>query len=72
MPDMKPVASTSIAAIGYDAEKRELHIRFIDPAGTWVYHEVAPFTAAAFLRSTSKGTFFNDALKGRYETTRLA
>jgi len=71
MPDMKPVASSSIAAIGYDATTGELHIRFIDPPGTWVYYGIAPFTAEAFLRAESKGAFFNDALKDRYRYARL-
>jgi hypothetical protein len=71
MPDMKPVTSSSIAAIGYDPRTGELHIRFIDPPGTWVYYGVAPFTAEAFLRSESKGAFFNDVLKAKYRYDRL-
>jgi KTSC domain-containing protein len=72
MPEMQPVASSSIAAIGYDADKAELYIRFYDAPGTWVYYGVGALTAKDFLRAESKGAFFNEVLKGKYRYARLA
>jgi len=66
VPEMHIVSSSTIAAIGYDARRHELHVRF-HGIGLYVYQEVAADLFDEFLDSSSKGTFFNKHVKGRYE-----
>lgn len=38
---LHPVSSSAIKAVGYDAARRELHIKFASGA-TYAYHDVSP------------------------------
>src|SRR5207245_896342 len=66
VPEMRPVASSTIAAIGYDPDARELYVQFNSPPGTYVYYPVAAAVYEEFLRAPSKGDFFNRKVKGTY------
>jgi len=66
MPEMHIVSSSTIAAIGYDARNRDLHVRF-HGIGLYIYRDVEPELFDDFLVSPSKGTFFNKWIKGRFE-----
>ncbi|MCC7009587.1 MAG: KTSC domain-containing protein [Acidobacteria bacterium] len=68
MPDMVQVVSTSIEAIGYDADSQELFVRFLS-GNTYRYHGVPPSVAAAFLAAPSKGSYFNREIKPAYPFT---
>jgi len=66
MPEMQPIESSSVAAIGYDAATSELHVRFRDSGVTYVYYGVEPSVFQAFLAADSKGRFVNTRLRRRY------
>jgi hypothetical protein len=63
---MEPVESSSIAAIGYAPESRELRVRFRESRGTYVYFDVEPWVADEFMSAESKGAFLNRRIKDRY------
>jgi lysyl-tRNA synthetase class 2 len=65
-PDMVFVLSTAIEAIGYDGARGELWIRFRE-TGTYVYPGVPRGVFDAFLEADSKGVFFNEAVRSRYD-----
>lgn len=66
MPEMRPVASSTIAAIGYDADVRELYVAFHAPLRTYVYYPVDGAVFEEFIRAPSKGDYFNRSVKGKY------
>lgn len=61
----RPVQSSSIRRVGYDAERRELGVEFLH-GGTYVYQEVAEAVFEAFLATESKGRFFHAHVLDRY------
>ena len=65
-PDMISVLSSSIAAVGYDAELHELHVRFVGGA-TYAYLDVPGDVFRSLLQSASKGAFVNRELKPGYD-----
>lgn len=62
MPDMVPVDSTSIDAIGYDVTSQELYVRFVS-GETYRYAEVPSDIVEAFMSAPSKGGYFNREIK---------
>jgi hypothetical protein len=64
MPDMTFVDSSTIEAIGYDSESRELHIQFVG-SGLYVYLDVDQETYDGLLAADSKGGFFNREVRAR-------
>jgi KTSC domain-containing protein len=67
---MLPVDSTSIEAVGYDEEVRELYVRF-RLGRTYVYLDVAPSAYAAHLDAPSKGRYLNFEIKPYHEYRRV-
>jgi len=63
---MHHVDSTSIEAIGYDRQTRELYVRFLESGRTYVYRDVEEGVFEQFLRASSKGNYFNREIKGGY------
>ena len=62
---MRPVLSSHIQAVGYDAAARTLHV---DYAGkTAVYRNVPPESAANVTGSVSIGAALHEHIRGRYE-----
>jgi hypothetical protein len=62
MPEMTPVNSSLIKAIGYNDEKEELHVEFKN--GTeYVYQEVPRGAFDQFLEAKSQGSFFLKKIK---------
>jgi len=59
------VDSSSITWIGYDAERRELEIKFRDTGDVYRYFEVSPGEHDAFMAAESKGTYLNHVFKPR-------
>jgi hypothetical protein len=70
MPEMKPVESSWVAAIGYEESAREVHVALIDGAA-YAYESVSPDVWRLFLAADSKGTFVNEVLKPHYGVRRL-
>ena len=64
-PDMVFVLSAAVEAIGYDEERRELHVRFRE-TGTHVYSRFRGTSSVEFLEADSKGAFFNDVVRPGY------
>jgi|GEM_PF-595540 len=67
---LKTVQSSAIHAIGYDVESRELEVIFTG-GGIYRFSNVPAEVYARFLRSQSKGSFFQDHIRGRFRHTRL-
>ena len=65
------VTSSSIAAIGYDPDTRTMEVEFHN-TGVYRYTDVPAAVHRRFLRADSHGRFFNDHIRDRYTTTRLA
>lgn len=58
MPDMVPVESSHIAAVGYDPSTQQMHMQFKNGGGG--YHaNVPPEKHAAFMASNSKGQHYH-------------
>lgn len=72
MADIKwqEVESSNISAIGYDEEKQELYVRFSSGA-EYAYHEVPTGIYQDFLDADSKGKYFYQHIKGRYQWDKL-
>lgn len=70
---MKTIAvdSTSLATIAYDADRRILEIGFRDQS---VYHYLSvPFEVhEALVSASSKGSYFNRQIRGRYAHRQVA
>lgn len=65
-PEMEYVDSSNIEAIGYDAEARELWVRFTS-GSTYVYSDVPPATYDDIMRADSKGSYLNREIKPNYD-----
>ncbi len=59
------VNSTSIAAIGYDWQKHELGIEFLQSGAVYFYFAVPPEEYRAFMAAESKGGYLNRVFKTR-------
>jgi hypothetical protein len=64
-PQMEYVDSSNIEAIGYDADARELWVRFVS-GSTYVYANVPPATHNDIMRADSKGSYLNREVKPNY------
>jgi hypothetical protein len=64
-PDMVFVDSSSVEAIGYDVDERELWVQF-HGGRTYVYSEVPEEVYQEFVQADSKGSYFNRELKPNY------
>lgn len=64
------VQSTSIAVIAHDATTSVLEIEFTN-GSRYRYFLVPQRVHAAFLRSPSKGTFFNKFIRSTYTFARV-
>jgi len=62
--------STTLTAVAYDDRCGELQLDFCDGA-RYVYSGVAPALFRDLLRATSKGSFFNRYIRGRFRHGKL-
>lgn len=67
---MKPVKSSNINAVGYDADKKELQVEF-KGGGVYAYDEVPPEVHEALAAAESVGKHFHAHVKDKYKTRRL-
>lgn len=63
--EMVPVVSSNVAAVGYDAGARALHVRFLNNR-TYVYADVPEGLFDDLLRAPSTGSYLNRVIKGVY------
>lgn len=70
IPRMHPVGSSCVARIGYEAEKEEAFVEFLD-SGTYAYLGVPAHVFEEFARAESKGTFVNEVIKPRYPVRKV-
>lgn len=65
-----PVASTSLASIGYDAASQTLEVEFRSGA-LYRYLAVPAAVHREFMAAESKGRFFSQRIRDRYRFERL-
>ena len=65
---MFPVDSSNLEAIGYHGSARELRVRF-KGGKCYSYADVSPELHMAFMQSKSKGGFFHNTIRGKFETS---
>lgn len=65
-----PVASSNIAAVGYDAASQTLTIEFRS-GGTYEFYDVPEPVHQGLMQSGSLGTYFQSQIRGRYRYVRL-
>ena len=71
-PELLPVESTAVEAVGYDGERRELHVRFKGTSdGTYVYADVSPQEYRGLLEADSIGGYVNREIKPRHPYRQL-
>lgn len=72
MVPMVSVLSSNVAAIGHDAQRAVLFVRFHDGARLYRYDGVQLDVYRAFLAAPSKGHFLARHVKGNYPHRRVA
>lgn len=68
--EMVPVVSSNLAAAGYSADDRVLHVQFKSGA-TYAYDGVGQETFDDLLAAGSPGNYFATWIKGRYSDRRI-
>lgn len=64
--EMQPVDSRAIQAIGYDFASRRLRIRF-EQGDSYDYCGVPQELYERFMNTYSKGRFYNDHIRDRFQ-----
>jgi KTSC domain len=64
--EMIGVRSSAIAAVGYDAQSRRMKITFVQ-GHTYDFCGVPQHVFDGLLRASSKGGYYNDFIKDRYQ-----
>jgi len=67
----KPVNSSNISSIGYDASSHTLEIQFHD-GGVYCYGGVPQSEFAALMAASSHGSYHARHIKDRYPATKVA
>ncbi len=70
MPEMIPVSSSNISAIGYDSPSQEVYVRFLN-GSLYVYRGVPEFLFDEFKNAPSYGSFLHRNFKNSYPYERL-
>ncbi len=68
--EMKPVKSSNIAAIGYDAPSKTMHVQFSSGA-SYAYDGVEPDIHAAFAGADSVGSHFAKHIRPKFTGRRI-
>jgi hypothetical protein len=64
--DMIRVFSSAIVAVGYDQATRRMKIQFVE-GHTYDFCGVPETVFNGLLRASSKGTYYSDHIRGRYQ-----
>jgi hypothetical protein len=65
MPDMHPVSSSNITAVGYDAENQTVYVQFLN-GSTYAYKGVPEHEFENLLTAPSVGSYLNRNYKNVY------
>ncbi len=65
MPEMQPVSSSNIAAIGYDAERQMVYVQFLN-GSTYAYKGVPEHEFENLRTAPSVGSYLNRCYKNVY------
>lgn len=68
--DTTAVSSTTLATVAYDGIRNLLQLEFRSRA-VYCYFGVPPSVHEALLTAPSKGSYFNQAVRGRYAYVRV-
>lgn len=60
------VSSSAISAVGYDPDTRRMKITFVQ-GHTYDFYRVPQYVFDGLLRAGSKGGYYNDHIKDRYQ-----
>lgn len=71
IPDMKPVESSNVKAVGYDPQSRVMHVQF-HSGNHYSYADVPPATHEALVKADSVGKHFNQHVMGKYQHSKVA
>ena len=71
VPKMRPVDSTSVAAIGYDERTRRVYVRFRSSSRLYAYSGVPARVFEDLERAESTGRFVNEVIKPGYAVRKL-
>lgn len=63
--ERKPISSSALASVGYDAETRDLEVEFTS-GRVYRYRDVPQGTYDFLLRARHKGSYFNRMIASRY------
>jgi hypothetical protein len=64
-PEMQPVSSSNIAAVGYDAEEQTVYVQFFN-GSTYAYKGVPEHEFENLRTAPSVGSYFNRNYKNVY------
>jgi hypothetical protein len=70
-PEMQFVVSGNIEAIGYDADNRELYVRYLKSGLTYIYSNVDEIVFTELQMADSKGSYVNQNIRNNYEFRKL-
>jgi hypothetical protein len=66
------IKSGCVGNVNYDPVEGTLEIAFSNPEiGKWRYYNVPVYEAAGLIESSSRGSYFNQNIRGQYETERV-
>jgi hypothetical protein len=71
IPDMQPVASSNIAAVGYDAESQTAYVQFLNGT-TYAYKGVPEHEFENLRTAPSVGSYLNRNYKNVYPYERAS
>lgn len=69
MPDLTPVQSSNIAAVGHDGD--HLYVQF-HGGSTWKYHNVPADQHAEMIKASSVGKFFGKHVKPNFKAEKVS
>lgn len=64
--EMIPVRSSAMRAIGYDTSTRRMRIIF-EQGDSYDFCSVPPYVYEGLMRAPSKGSYYNDHIRDRYQ-----
>lgn len=70
MPEMYRVKSSNICSIGYEDFNRILYVKFLDNS-IYAYYKVPKDLFEQMLKSSSKGKFLHNCIKGRFSYKKI-
>lgn len=68
----RPVDSTSVSAIGYEARRARLLVKFRSSGAVYAYHDVPRQVLEELEQASSKGRYVNHENEGRYRYEQVA